>query len=192
LTAGSPIAAGARSAAVANAITSGWPTCSASSAPGRASIRCSTKSTAAAARTLPARRGNVAGQHIAQAHTSCWPAASGAGRAPTPDHRQIPDRRRRAQRGGGQRHHQRLAHLLRQLGAWPAPPSAAAPGRRRPPRSRHRRAAVPALASTTPRHPPAAGRPPSAPGARRHLITARSPIAAGARSAAVAIAITSC
>ncbi len=47
-------------------------------------------------------------------------------------------------------------------------------------------------ASTTPRRAPAAGRPPPAPGQRQHLITARSPIAAGARSAAMATAITNC
>ncbi len=140
----------------------------------------------------PARRGNVAGQHLAQARTSCWPAAAGAGRAPAPDRRRIPDRRRRAQRGGGHGHHQLLAHLLRQLGARPVPRSSSPPGRRPPPCMRRRRAAATSLANTSPRHAPAAGRPPPAPDARRHLIAAGSPIAAGARSAAVATAITSC
>ncbi|WP_436145250.1 hypothetical protein [Duganella sp. LjRoot269] len=57
---------------------------------------------------------------------------------------------------------------------------------------RRRRAAVPALTSTTPRRAPAAGRPPPAPRPRQHLVTARSAIATGARSAALATAITSC
>jgi hypothetical protein len=48
-----------------------------------------------------------------------------------------------------------------------------------------------ATASTKPRHAPAAGRPPLAPRQRQHLATARSLIAAGARSAALATAIIS-
>jgi hypothetical protein len=57
---------------------------------------CSTRSTAAAMHAPTARRGAGAGQHHAQARTCCWPAATGAAPTPTPDHRQIPDGRRRA------------------------------------------------------------------------------------------------
>ena len=150
--------------------------------PAGTSFSCTARSTAAA-HAPSAGAGTGAGQHHAQARTSCWAAPPAPGHAPTPDHRQIHDRRRRALRGAGHGHRQQLARLLRPLGARPAPPPAAAPGRRRPPRTRHQRTAVPALASTTPRHAPAASRPPTAPGPREHLITAGSPIAAGARSA---------
>jgi hypothetical protein len=79
ITAGSPIAAGARSAALATAVTSCWPTCSASSARGRRLDHFQHQ-------VNGGRRARAGGtdtcQHHTQARTRCWPAAAGAGRAP--------------------------------------------------------------------------------------------------------------